>query len=80
MLAKKKFLPKMKNVHLDKCADCMAGKHNRAAFRSRPLMRRKTVSELIHTDVCYVDMKSHSVDNTSRPSLTITVVSCGLRY
>ena len=50
----------MKNAHLDKCVDCLAGKQNRVAFRPRPLMRRKTTLELVHTYVCCVDARSHS--------------------
>ena len=68
------LIPEVKNVHLDKCADCLAGKQNRTSFRSRPPMRRKALLELVHTDVCSVDMKSHSggqyfvtfIDNHSR--------------
>ena len=52
-------MPKVKNVHLDKCGDCLTGKHNRVAFRPRPLMQRKSTLELVHTDVCQVDAKSH---------------------
>ena len=47
-------------MHLDKCADYLAGKQNRTSFRSRPPMRWKALLELVHTDVCYVDTKSHS--------------------
>ena len=60
MLARKELLSKVKNVHLDKCADCLAGKQNRASFRPRTLMRRKNSMELVHTDVCQVDAKSHA--------------------
>ena len=56
MLSEKDLMSEMKNLHLDKCAN----KQNRAAFRSRPPVRRKTVVELVPTDVCYVDAKSHS--------------------
>ena len=60
ILAEKDLLPEMKKVHLDKCVDCMAGKQNRTAFRLSPPIWRKTALELIHTDVCYVDMTSNS--------------------
>ena len=60
MLAGKDVLLKMKNVHLDKCADCLDDKQNRDAFHPRPPMWRKTVVELVHTDVSYVDKISHS--------------------
>ena len=49
-----------KNVHLDKYAGCLVGKKNRTSFRSRPMMRRKELLKLVHTDVCFVDRKSHS--------------------
>ena len=38
MLAGKDVLLKMKNVHLDKCADCLDDKQNRDAFHPRPPM------------------------------------------
>ena len=60
MLAEKELLPEVKKVHLDKCADFLAGKQNRVVFWLRPPIRRKTALELVHTDVCYVDAKSHS--------------------
>ena len=49
----------VKNVHLDKCADCFANKHERTSFRSRPPMRKKASLKLIHADVCYMDTKLH---------------------
>ena len=49
----------MKGVHLEKCLDCLVGKHNIAAFHSRPPRRREVALELVHTDVCYVDAPSH---------------------
>ena len=59
MLAEKELLPEVRNMHLDKCIDCLASKKNRSSFRPRPLMRRKVALELVDTDVCYVDAKSH---------------------
>ena len=50
----------VKNVQLEKCTDCLAGKQNRTSFRTRPSMRRKVLLELVHTDVCQVDTKSHA--------------------
>ena len=47
-------------MHLDKCANCLADKQNRTSFWSRPPMRLKALLELVHTDVCSVDTKSHS--------------------
>mgnify|MGYP000140798401 CR=1 FL=1 len=49
----------LKNVHLNKCANWLGGKQNRTSFRSKPPMRKKVSLELVHTDVCYVDIKSH---------------------
>ena len=59
MLAEKELLPKVKKVHLA-CTDFLAEKQNKAGFRSGPPFRSNTALELIHTDVCYVDAKSHS--------------------
>ena len=53
------LIPEMKNVHLDKCTNCLDNKQNKTSFQSRPLMKKKAPLELVHTDVCYVDMKSH---------------------
>ena len=47
-------------MHLDKCPDCLAEKQNREAFRPRLPMRRKNSLELVHTDVCQADVKSHA--------------------
>src|SRR5512137_3037430 len=57
-LAEDKLIP-VKHVHLGKCTDCLAGKQNRTSFKSRPPMRRSAPLELVHTDVCQVDVKSH---------------------
>ena len=51
MLVERDFLPKVKNVQLEKCTDCLAGKQNMATFFPRPLMRRKNTLELVHTNV-----------------------------
>ena len=59
MLAEKEFLPGIRNMHLEKCINCLIGKQNRVAFHPRLLMRRKNALELVHTDVCCVDAKSH---------------------
>ena len=58
-LADDNLIP-MKDVHLEKCTDCLAGKRKRTSFRSRPPMRRNAPLQLVHTDVCQVDMKSHA--------------------
>ena len=58
-LADDNLITEVKNVQLEKCTDCLAGKQNRTSFRARPPMRGKAVPELVHTDGCQVDMKSH---------------------
>ena len=60
MLAEKEFLPGIRNMHLEKCINCLIGKQNRVAFHPRLLMRRKNALELVHIYVCYVDAKSHA--------------------
>ena len=60
MLAVRELLPAEKKVHLDKCVDCLDGKQNRPPFHPRPPMRRKNALELMHTDVDYLDAKSHA--------------------
>ena len=50
----------VKNVHLEKCTDCLVGKQNRTSFLPRPPMRRNAPLELVHTDVCQVDTKSRA--------------------
>ena len=56
----KELLLEVKKVHLEKCPDCLAGKQNKASFCPMPSMRRKNALELMHTDVCQVDAKSHA--------------------
>ena len=60
MLAEKELLPEVRNMHLDKCIVFLANQQNRVAFHPRPPMRRKVALELVHTNVCYVDAKSHA--------------------
>ena len=57
-LADDNLIP-VKNVHLERCTDCLAGKQNRTSFRSRTPMRRNAPLELVHIDVYQVDSKSH---------------------
>ena len=59
-LADDNLIPEVKNMQLEKCTNCLAGKQNRTSFRARPPMRRKALLELVHTDVCQVDTKSHA--------------------
>ena len=59
LLADQELLPEVKGVHLEKCVDCLIGKKNRVTFHSRPPKRRECALELVHMDVCYVDVASH---------------------
>ena len=58
-LADDNLIP-VKDVHLERCTECLAGKQNRTSFGSRTPMRRTAPLELVHTDVCQVDTKSHA--------------------
>ena len=60
MLSKKQYLPDVSGMSLRSCVDCLAGKQHRVAFHSRPPSRRKYPLDLVHTDVCSMDAKSHS--------------------
>ena len=53
------LIPEVKNVQLEKCIYCLAGKQNRTSFWTGPLMRQKVLLELVHIDVCQADTKSH---------------------
>ena len=46
-------------MQLEKCTDFLAGKQNRTSFQARPPIRQKESLELVHTNVCQVDTKSH---------------------
>ncbi|WVZ20167.1 hypothetical protein V8G54_007489 [Vigna mungo] len=51
-LAKKDVLSRLKNVELEKCSHCMAGKQTRVSFRKHPPSRKSELLELVHSDVC----------------------------
>lgn len=57
-LVKKDLLKEMKNVHLNKWSDCLAGKQHRVAFKSLPLHKKLEVLDLVHSDVCKMTTKS----------------------
>ena len=76
-LAEDNLIPEVKNVKLEKCTDCLAGKQNRTSVQARPPIRRKALLELVHTDVCQVDMKSHVGSQYFVTFLMTTVGSCG---
>ena len=49
-LADDNLIP-VKDVHLERCTEFLAGKQNRTSFRSRTPMRRIAPLELVHADV-----------------------------
>lgn len=57
-LVKKDLLKEMKNVHLNKWSDCLAGKQHIVAFKSLPLHKKLEVLDLVHSDVCKMTTKS----------------------
>ena len=59
-LAEDNLIPEVNNVQLEKCTDCLAGKQNKTSFRTRTHMRQKAPLELVHTDVCQVETRSHA--------------------
>ena len=64
-LADDNLIPEVKNVQLEKCTDCLAGKQNRTSLWARPPMRQKTLLELVH-------IVSHET--------TLDVTSCDMRH
>ena len=60
ILAKKNLLPDITGMNMKSCVDCLAGKQHRVAFRTRPPSRRKNVLDLVHTDVCSMDVRSRT--------------------
>ena len=52
VLAKKNVLSGIKNVHLQKCSNCLAGKQNRVSFQRHPPSRKSEILDLVHSDVC----------------------------
>lgn len=51
MLSKKNVLSGLTDIHLKKCSYCVAGKHNRVSFKSRPPSPRKHILDLVPSDV-----------------------------
>ena len=60
ILAKKNLRPDVTGMNMKSRVDCLAGKQHRVAFHTRPPSRRKNVLDLVHTDVCSMDVRSHS--------------------
>mgnify|MGYP000149641543 FL=1 len=58
ILSKKNFLPDVAGMNLRPCVDCLAGKQHRVAFHTRPPSRRKNTLDLVHTDLCSMDVRS----------------------
>ena len=42
----------LKSAKLEKCEHCLAGKQNRASFKSYPTSRKTKLLELVHSDLC----------------------------
>jgi hypothetical protein len=60
-LAKKNVISGLKDVTLDKCSHCLAGKQNRVSFKSQPSSRKSEVLQLVHSDLCGpMKTRSHS--------------------
>ena len=55
-LADDNLILEVKNVQLKKCTD----ETEPNLLSSETMMRRKELLELVHTDVCQVDTKSHA--------------------
>ena len=53
-LAADDLVPEVKNVHLDKCADCLACKKKRTSFWSRPPMRQKAPLKLSEEELLLI--------------------------
>ena len=58
MLHKKNFLPDVAGMNLKPSVDCLAGKQHRVAFHTRSPSRRRNTLDLVHTDVCSIDVIS----------------------
>ena len=56
--AKKNFLPDVAGMNLKPNVDCLAGKQHRVAFQTSPPSRRKNTLDLVHIDVCSMDVRS----------------------
>ena len=57
ILSKKNFLLDVAGMNLKPCVDCLAGKQHRVAFQTRSPSRRKNTLDLVHTDVCSMDVR-----------------------
>ena len=60
MLSKKQYLLDVSSISLKSCVDCLAGKQHRVTFHSGPPSKRKYPLDVVHTDVCSMDVKSHT--------------------
>jgi transposase InsO family protein len=58
MPVKTKLLKSVKDVHIKKCSDCVAGKQHRVAFKSQPPHKKPDVLYLVHSDVCKMSVRS----------------------
>lgn len=51
-LTKREVLPSLKNVEMEKCSHCMAGKQTRVSFKKHPPSKKSELLELVHSDIC----------------------------
>ena len=58
ILSKKNFLPDVAGMNLKPYVYCLAGKQHRVAFHTRSPSRRRNTLDLVHTDVCSMDVRS----------------------
>ena len=58
ILSKKNFLPDVAGMNMKPCVDCLAGKQHKVAFHTCSPSRRRNTLDLVHTDVCSMDVRS----------------------
>jgi hypothetical protein len=58
VLVKKNLLKGVKDVHIKKCSDCLAGKQHRVAFKSQAPHKKPEVLDLVYSDVCKMSVRS----------------------
>lgn len=58
VLVKKKKLKGVKEVHIKKCSDCLAGKQHRVDFKTLPPHKKPEKMDLIPFDICKMLVRS----------------------
>ena len=58
ILSKKNFLPDVAGMNLKPRVDCLVGKQHRVSFHIRSPSRRGNTLDLVHTNVCSMDVRS----------------------